>query len=384
MPVVHYPPVIGGFEVFLENIAERVGRDTDFFVLTGKVAGAPRRERKDRLRIFRTASFWELGDTSTGSYLYIFSSLILLFFQSLRVIKRENISVLHANGFFNGFVCLLLKKVTGVPYVMTIQSADFTIYHPGALYKLISGAQGFVERAIYRNASVCHGVSHDLCKHFRNQGVEECVMIPNGVEMDLFRPLSGEERKAVRREYGIPEEKKVVVNVSRLEYKNGVGDVIDAVRELSREVVLVVVGDGSLRDDLEVKAENIGVADRVHFLGGMDREDVGRVVGALDVFVRTPYSEGFGIVFLEAMAAEVPVVATEVGGITDFVVEGQTGLFAKVGNSEDIARCISDLLEKQDLRESIISNAKDLVEEKYNWDHIASRVRDLYLQVHEG
>lgn len=381
MPVVHYPPVIGGFEVFLQNIAERIGMQTPFIVLTGKVKRAEQIEKKGKLLIDRSASLWNLSDISGSSYVYIFTSLPILFFKSIQIIRKERINVLHANGFFNGIVCFLLKKVTNVPYVMTIQSADFTIYHPGGLYKLIASIQASVERAIYRNASICHSVSNDLCEHYRKQGVEECVMIPNGVETDLFYALSEAERKGVREKYEIPNDAHVIVNVSRLEHKNGVGDVIDACGHLFKKMdnaALVIVGDGSLRRDLERRAREIGIRDRVYFLGEMDRSEVGRIISSSDVFVRTPLSEGFGISFLEAMAAEVPVVATPVGGIPDFLEDGETGLFAEVGNVTDIREKVEELIGNELLREKLKKQAKGMVEEKYDWNMIAKGIYDLY------
>jgi glycogen(starch) synthase len=376
MPVLHYPPVLGGFEVFLENIAERVGKTTDIFILTGRVAGVPGEEVRKRLRILRTASLCTLRDLSYSSYWYVFSSLPVLLFQTLRLIRKEHITLMHANGFFSGLVCSAASALSGVPYVMTIQSADFTIYHPEARLNFIVWLQAALERRVYARAVICHAVSNDLCTHYRNQGRLDAVMIPNGVETNFFRPAPPDERKAIRSRYDIPDDAPVVATISRLEHKNGVHDLIDAIAFLSKRhpgIRLVIAGDGSQRGYLEKKVAGHGLVGRVLFLGGVPKAAVGVIIASADVFSRTPLSEGFGISFLEGMAAGVPVVATPVGGIPDFLEDGVTGLFAEAGSPESIASAIDRALTDKKLCSALVANGLKLIREKYDWDIIAER-----------
>lgn len=371
IPILHYPPVIGGFEVFLENVAERISQRTPVYIITGKVAETPRYEDKGNVHITRTASLYALTDFSYSSYWYVLTALPFLFWKTLMKVKKEQRALMHANGFFSGLVCYFVSLVTGVPYVMTIQSADFTIYHPEA--RFVVRLQMAVERAIYGRARVCHAVSTDLCAHYKRQGIGACVMIPNGVETNVFKPLKSEDRERVRDVFGLPQHKHVVVTTSRLEHKNGVQDLIVAVSKLP-DVYLAVVGNGSKRAELEALAREHSVADRVLFLGQVLHERVGELVASADVYARTPLSEGFGIVFLEAMAAQVPVVATPVGGIPDFLEDGVTGLFATAGDPESIAKTLSRALTDVELRGKLIENGSRLVSERYDWDQITSRL----------
>lgn len=377
MPVLHYVPVLGGFEVFLKNIAERVSEHTDVFVLTGRVAGVPVIEKHRRLTVVRKASLYLLRDLSYSSYFYIATALPILLAYTVMYILRECITLLHANGFLSGLVCLAASALTGVPYVITIQSADFTIYHEEVRLNFIVRLQSYLERLMYRRAAVCHAVSNDLCRHYRNQGIEKCVMIPNGVETELFMPITNaSEKRAIRRRYHIPENAFAVVNVSRLESKNGVAELIDAVGLLIKEgknVVLVLVGDGSERDELARHVREKGIEKRVLFLGEISHNEVGPIVASADAFARTPRSEGFGIVFLEAMSAGVPVVGTNVGGIPDFLKDGETGLLCEVENQESIASALRRLVDDESLRTRLVEASSRLVQEKYDWDVIAER-----------
>ncbi len=354
-------------------MAERLSATTPVYIITGRVHGVPSHETKGNLSIARTASLYELKDLSYSSYWYVLSALPVLFWQTVRAVRKLRHPLIHANGFFSGLVCYFVSLVTGVPYVITIQSADFTIYHPEA--RFVVRLQMAVERAIYKRARVCHAVSNDLCVHYKRQGIEHAVMIPNGVEMNVFKPIRGDEKQRVRGAFGLPLDKPVIVTTSRLEHKNGVQDLIVAVSKLPG-VYLAIAGDGSRRAELEMLAREHNAADRILFLGHVMHEKVGELVACADVYARTPLSEGFGIVFLEAMAAHVPVVATPVGGIPDFLKDGVTGLFGETENADSIAQALSRALTDEALRASLIANASALVAETYDWDAITKRLYD--------
>ena len=93
------------------------------------------------------------------------------------------------------------------------------------------------------------------------------------------------------------------------------------------------------------------------------------------MFVRASRSEGQGISFIEGMAAGIPIIGTPVGGITDFLKDGETGLFGKVDDPQSIADVTMKLIEGKELRERIVTNAKKMVKEKYDWDLIAEQMR---------
>ncbi|MBU0546389.1 glycosyltransferase family 4 protein [Patescibacteria group bacterium] len=381
MPVLHYPPVIGGFEVFIENICEELRSTQDIWMLTGKVKGRPAIEKKERLTILRTASLFELQDYSYSSYFYIFTMLPVLMWQSWRIIRQEKIQLLHAQGFFSGIICWILNIFTKVPYIITIQSADFNIYHSEIKSNLIVRLQAWVERQVYKNAKICHAVSQDLCAHFGRQGRGDAVMIPNGVETKIFKPIDGSLKAQVRKEIGV-KSKYLISCVSRLQEKNGTHDLVQAVKilkDMGFDVECAILGDGQERGRLEKMVEELGIKEKVHFLGQIMHEDAGKFVAASDIFVRPSLAEGFGIVFLEAMACGVPVIGTPVGGIVDFLKDGETGLICKPGKPEDLADKCAKLLSDAQLYAIIKQNSFRMLEEEYCWSSLARKINDLYL-----
>lgn len=380
MPILHYPPVIGGFEVFSQSIAEKISKSEDVFVVTSKVINVPQQEVKDKLKIFRTSLF-TLKNLSYSKPWYIATAMVWILVKSFKLIKKENIDLIHSQGFLSGILGYVLNKFTKVPYIITIQSADFSVYHPRLNINIIKWFYQKIEKVVFKNAILCHAVSNYLGKHFRKYNVKKIVVIPNGVSEEKFKP--DPNKKITRKKLGFDTE-NLIVCVSRLEHKNGTHDLIEAANYLKNKISdfkIIICGDGSDREKLENMVEKFNLKDKVLFLGDILHADLPKYVACGDIFVRPSLAEGFGIVFLEAMAAEVAVIGTPVGGIPDFLKNNETGLFCEPGNPQDIAEKIKILIKNKELRNKIIKNAKEIVIDVYSWDKISESLRELYKQV---
>jgi glycosyltransferase involved in cell wall biosynthesis len=139
-----------------------------------------------------------------------------------------------------------------------------------------------------------------------------------------------------------------------------------------------------LERKLKLQAKDLKLADRVLFLGNMLNSDVPKYLAISDVFVRPSLSEGLGNVFLEAMAAGLPVIGTKVGGILDFLKDSEMGLFCEVKNPQSIAEKIELILNDNNLRQKLIDNGRRLVEEKYNWPKIAQQMKIIFEKLIHG
>jgi glycosyltransferase involved in cell wall biosynthesis len=178
---------------------------------------------------------------------------------------------------------------------------------------------------------------------------EKLVTIYNGVSLERFTPLDAHERAAVRKELGIPTGAPLAGTVSRLDPIKGVADFVEAAALIARSAHLaarspyfLVAGDGSERARLTALAAERGLGDRMRFLG--ERQDIPRLLGALDVFVLPSLSEGLSNAVLEAMAAGRPVVATDVGGNAELVREAETGLLVPARDPHALSMAIEALL----------------------------------------
>ncbi|MFJ4919302.1 glycosyltransferase family 4 protein [Streptomyces sp. NPDC088725] len=214
------------------------------------------------------------------------------------------------------------------------------------------------------------------------------VQLPPGVDEKTFHPGSGGQ--AVRERLGLTK-RPVVVCVSRLVPRKGQDTLIHAMPAILARVpdaVLLIVGGGPYEKDLRRLAHSVGVADSVHFTGPVPWSELPAHHGAGDVFAmpcRTRRGgldvEGLGIVYLEASATGLPVVAGDSGGAPDAVRDGETGWVVHGGPPALAARETADrivtLLEDPGLRERMGERGREWVAEKWSWDLLALRLREL-------
>ncbi|MFF5443567.1 glycosyltransferase family 4 protein [Streptomyces sp. NPDC012888] len=213
---------------------------------------------------------------------------------------------------------------------------------------------------------------------------DRMVQLPPGVDEKAFHPDSGGAE--VRARLGLSD-RPVVVCVSRLVPRKGQDTLIRAMPRILAAVpdaVLLIVGGGPYEADLRRLAASTGVADSVVFTGAVPWAELPAHYGAGDVFAmpcRTRRGgldvEGLGIVYLEASATGLPVVAGDSGGAPDAVLDGETGWVVRGGDPGDAAERIVTLLQDPELRARMGARGRAWVEERWRWDHLAAGLRDL-------
>jgi len=139
---------------------------------------------------------------------------------------------------------------------------------------------------------------------------------------------------------------------------------------------LIVVGDGELRDDLRSRAESLGIAGRVHFLGA--RRDLGNILAAIDIFAMPSYWEGLPLSMVLAMGAGLPVVASRVAGIPEVVKDGVSGVLVDAGDSNQLARALATLVNDRQLRARLGAAAKAFVLPRFGIDGYVASIATLY------
>jgi phosphatidylinositol alpha-1,6-mannosyltransferase len=212
----------------------------------------------------------------------------------------------------------------------------------------------------------------------------ELVRLTPGVDVETFRP--DVDSSAVRARYGLTD-RPVVVCVSRLVPRKGQDTLLHALPVLRRAipgVAVLLVGDGRYRNDLESKARELGVAESVVFTGGVPHTELPAHYAAGDVFAmpcRTRRGgmdvEGLGIVYLEASATGLAVLAGNSGGAPDAVLEGETGYVVDGRDVQAVAARLAMLLQDEPLRARLGAAGRAWVEKEWRWDILAARLTDL-------
>jgi len=382
IPVLHYWPVIGGLENWTQNIAERISQKSGVFVVTGKVVGQPAKETKNGVSVFRTSLF-SLKDLSYSSPIYILSVLPFIFLSSLSLIRKEKIDMVHCQGFLSSFLGFCLSKITGIPYIVTVQRLE--------------GQRNPLKNFIYRKAVVCIGASRAVAENFRKIGVKNIEIIPNGIDLVRFEGLN---RQRSRQKLEASDE-FVVMTAARLERVKGIDLLIEAMGKGKLPEVnckLVIIGDGSERKNLEDLVKKLNLKERVRFLGQIPNEEVPEYLAGADCFILPSRKEGFGIALLEARAAGVPVIGSEVGGIIDIIdkpaLEGEDGkiidktdyvpngiYIRKNSTPESISEYIFWIYSRDKYTiQRMVEEAKKNLKEQYDWQNIAESVYKVYIK----
>ena len=166
-------------------------------------------------------------------------------------------------------------------------------------------------------------------------------------------------------------------------HKNACDDVIRALPYLSANVFFVILGTGPDEHMLRKLAADLGVTERVHFLGHVGHSDMPKYLKACDIFIRPSRSEGMGISFVEAMAAGLPVIATQEGGIADFLFDEKrnpdmpiTGWAVDKDSPKQIAAAIESIMANPEKVRAVVRTAKEMVIEKYDWDVVSQEMRE--------
>ena len=356
-----YHPFIGGAEVAVKEITDRIS-DISFDMITVDLDGEQKTEEK-----IGNVNVYRVGNSKKSKYFFPFRASAIA-----KKLHQKNhydaVWAIMANQ--AGLAALFFKKKNPkVPFLLTLQEGDseFDIwlrtFYMRPLYK-----------SIYTKADYIQAISHFLANRARSLGAKCAVeVVPNGID---------NEKVLQARQSQYQKFDKLIITSSRLVKKNAVDVIIKALALLGdKEIRLNILGDGILRKELEELVKNLKLENRVKFFGHVADFEVYAQINAAKIFIRPSRSEGLGIAFLEAMSLGVAVIATSVGGIPDFLEDGETGVFCKVDDPKDLAEKIELLLTEESLYKKISENSKNLIVEKYQWTGIVSRIKNIFSEI---
>jgi phosphatidylinositol alpha-1,6-mannosyltransferase len=364
-----YLPYIGGAELFVKAVTERLAHRFRFVIVTARASRRlPRREEVNGITVLRVGTgFW------IDKFLYPLPALR----SSFGLGRTHLVHSIMVNA--AAVTAFLYKKLKGTPSLLTLQEGDSEEYVRNWLGPFFP-----VYPVLHRPFDRIHAISSFLRDQAVKYGADPDIIriVPNGVDTEMFSPLAPipEEAAALRRSLGL-EGKRVIITVSRLAPKNGLLDLVKAVPAIVRQhpdAALLLVGDGDERARLEATAGDLGIRERIHFLGEVPHPETAKYLRLADVFVRPSLSEGLGSAFLEAMACDVPIIGTPAGGIVDFLDDGETGLFCRPHDPKSVAAAVCRLLENEELTRHVSTRGRERVERSYRWDTVADRIGAIY------
>jgi glycosyltransferase involved in cell wall biosynthesis len=378
--LVYYPRFIGGAEVAIKEITDRIlPSEIEFDMITLRKQ-APKFERIGNINVYRVGLPW-FGNNTKSSKIFPLSKLtfpVFAFIKALQLHRKNKYDLVWSMmASYAGFAGYLFKIFNpSIPSVLSIQEGDN--------FKIRQGIFKLFFAKIFSKADIVQVISNFLATWSKNMGAKsQIVVVPNGVNFYLFsNRKSNSELNNLKKSLNKKEKDIFIVTTSRLVEKNATIDIIDSLTYLPENVKFLIIGTGYEEEMLKNRVSKLGLDNRVNFLGFVKHEDMPQYLHISDIFIRPSLSEGFGNSYIEAMAAGIPVIATPVGGIIDFLKDNETGLLCEVRNPKNIAWKVEMLLNDKSLKEKIVKNALEMVEKKYQWNLIASDMKNkVFLKV---
>lgn len=371
-----YHPFVGGAEVAIKEIIERLQSDFEFDLVTAQFdKKLPKIEKIGSVTVYRV-----------GTGAPRFDKILLPFRGVIKIWSLNNKheyyciwAVMVTFGSLAGFMfnisrSLFLKKK--IPVVLTLQEGDSEQH---LKYKW-GGLIALSWKMTMRMSSDLTAISNFLLDRAKKNGwKKDGHLVPNGVDLEIFsKEISFEDKNETVQKLGKKEGDIFLVTTGRLTQKNGTDDVISALSKLPSHIHFIIIGKGDEGLRLQRQATELGVADRVKFLGFVPYEEIPKYFSVCDIFIRPSRSEGFGNSFIEAMAAKLPVIATPVGGIVDFIDDNETGIFCAPNNPQSIANAVNLILANPGIKEKIVTNAYNRVVARYSWNTVAQEMKSVF------
>lgn len=295
------------------------------------------------------------------------------------VVKYENLDLLHVHyAIPHAMVAYITKKILltegrYVPVVTTLHGTDITLVGSNRTFAPV------VEFSINKSdgvTAVSHSLKKDTLKLFNI--TKEIKVIHNFIDFNRFKKVNKDHFKKII----APNGEKILVHTSNFRKVKRVEDVIYIFKKVYEKIPckLLLIGDGPERQYLEELCRQIGLCDEIRFLGKQDA--VEELLAIADLFIIPSGNESFGLSALEAMACEVPVISTNVGGLPEVNIHGVTGYLSDVGNIDEMAKYAIQLLENEEMHQQFRKNALEQAQ-RFDIENILPHYEAYYEEVME-
>lgn len=309
--------------------------------------------------------------------------------------------LVHCHTWYSHFAGFLSKTLNNVPLIMTTHSLE-----PHRPWKVEQLGRGYdlscwIEGNSYQNADGIIAVSHDMKKDvIDSYGVDpdKVRVIYNGIDLDFYQPMKAPQ---VLRKHGIDPERPMALFVGRVTRQKGIKHLLKAAPLINHDCQLVLCAGAPDTPEIEAEFQELmtelkTLRPNVTWIGEMlDHSELRHLYSHADVFITPSLYEPFGIINLEAMACGTPVVGSEVGGIPEIIIHGETGLLVPIQSvsktdfepqspaqfHQDLANDVNRILDDEELRHRMGKASRKRVEEVFSWTAIANQTIEFYQEV---
>ena len=374
-----YPPrIVGGIARVVHDLSKRLIKDGhDVTVITYKEGNVPYFEDDKGVKVYRVDNYMINPNNFIDWIMQLNFAMVA---KANEIIALEGkFDVIHAHDWLVAYAAKTLKNSYNMPIVSTIHATE-----AGRNSGIHDETQRYINDTewllTYESTEVIVNSNYMKGEIQRLFGLpfEKINVVANGVNLTNYAGL--ERDYEFRRKFAMDNE-KIILFMGRLVHEKGVQHLIAAMPKILEgyhDAKLVIAGKGAMIDELKAEANALGLGNKVYFAGYMNGKDVGKMYKAADISVFPSTYEPFGIVALEAMLAEIPIVVSDIGGLNEIVEHRETGMKSYAGNANSIADSILTLLYDKQLCTNVVRKAKNKVRNNYNWNKIAQDTHFVY------
>ncbi len=360
---LEYPPMVGGIASYVHQFSSELSSE-DVIALVPKQKGDVEFDKARDFKVVRRKLYFPP---------FIWPRWLRMFFQVLSIVKKEKIDIIYLHHVLPiGYVAWLVKKVKKIPFVIFSHGTDIEYAtHSSWKRKMLQLVTEEAEQVVFNSESL----KRRLLKVLPGLEDKSKVVYPCPEKM-FYDPLTEEEISKLNSQYAL-EGKKVMLSVARLDEGKGLTHLIRMLPKVVEKVpnlVWFVVGDGPKKNFLVKEIQKHSLQNVVRFVGNVPHEDIKKFYYLADLFVLLTHpdegrEEGLGLVFLEAAAAGLPVVAGKSGGVEEAVIDTQTGIIVDIYKGDEIVvNSIIEMLENEEYAKRLAENAKARVKANFRWD----------------
>ena len=303
-----------------------------------------------------------------------------LIFQLRKIIKANNIQIVHGQGTRAEFYARIAHRLAGnTKYIstiaMTVEGFDIGMIRK-KIYRIFDRmSEKFVDRFIVVSDSLKD-------KMIRERGInpKRIIRIYNGIELDQYSPDKiRDSQQKIRKEFNINDATLLIAAVGRLVWQKGFEYLIKAIPDVVENfsnVMFLIVGDGPLKDRLKALGSRLKVNNHLIFTGF--RKDIKDVLSATDALVIPSLLEGFPMITLEAMAMSKPIIATRIAGIIEQIIDGESGILIPPKNPVALSQAIRHVLSDHEQMEKLKLNARRRVKKHFSAEKMLLETEKIY------
>ncbi|MDP1853768.1 MAG: glycosyltransferase [Candidatus Omnitrophota bacterium] len=291
-------------------------------------------------------------------------------------IKKEKFDIVHTYLFSANIAGNLAAKLAGAPVIISGRR-DTGIHREGKWRH--RQAYKFAHRLADKVFTVSNSV-RDTVRKLEGVSLDKIVTIYNGIDVSCYDIAVDIARK--KKELGINPEDRIVGIIANLSWVKGHKYFLEAAKLILEEIPNVrflIIGDGPLKNNLKTLTNNLSLGENILFLG--KRPDVPELLKIMDISVNASYSEGMSNTILESMAAGIPVIATDVDGNKEIIINNTTGLLTPAGDIQSMKEKIIFLLRQPEIADKIKQNAQKTIKEKFNLSRMIYQMESEYINL---